>query len=360
MIIKTEYTEGYKMVRFGDILEELANINPLKPPKSEVQSPAERLRCFYNSNERHKYHEIAEYIYSCPEDIEYIVYALNEIRKINDYSDLEPMIFKILDHIQLEQIRLEYSETELLKQAMMSVAKMEISLGERTGSIQMEVKKIMNMSKQLSRESTASQERLANFEEDLGSFDGQVQSIEEQFKDVKEKLNNFNMESITVLGIFSGIVMAFFGGMSFFNGVLNNIHQVSKYRITLITLIIGFTIFNIMFLLIYSISKIVNKPIRSKCSTPNCSCDKKCNPINTLRKIYPVLFYIDLIFILMIIGVLALWFSNNSKEIIQFFNVLSKLKYLLAGLLFVVVIYKRKFLRANNKQKNIVEHNLSN
>lgn len=299
------------MIKFSDILKSLSDINPLNPADEAVEALIEDMETFYSDNQRHKYHEIAEYIYNNPQDIEYIVYNLTELSLSKKHPELEPRIFKIIDHIKLEQIRLSRLEIETHKQAMISVSEMEISIGEHTSNIKNEVKKVMCLSEKLSLEVSSSKERFDTLEVDFEDYKKQTSSIENQFDDVKSKLNNFNMESITVLGIFSGIVMAFFGGMSFFNGVLNNIHQVSKYRIIFITLLIGFTLFNIFFLLIYSISKIVGKPIKAECKTLDCSCENKCGRIKTLVKIYPILFYIDLFSILMMVILTILWYLKS-------------------------------------------------
>lgn len=64
-------------------------------------------------------------------------------------------------------------------------------------------------------------------------------------------------EYITILGIFAAIVLAFTGGMIFSSSVLEYMHSVSIYRILLITLVIGLILFNVIYALVWFISKII-------------------------------------------------------------------------------------------------------
>lgn len=75
--------------------------------------------------------------------------------------------------------------------------------------------------------------------------------------DVKEKVQNLQRDSITILGIFASIVLTFTGGMIFSSSVLENIGNASAYRVIIIALIIGLVIINAVISLIMYIGKIV-------------------------------------------------------------------------------------------------------
>ena len=47
------------------------------------------------------------------------------------------------------------------------------------------------------------------------------------FENQKIEIDKLNGNIVSVLGIFGAIIMAFFGGLSFLGGVLNNMHNVS-------------------------------------------------------------------------------------------------------------------------------------
>ncbi len=86
--------------------------------------------------------------------------------------------------------------------------------------------------------------------------------IEETKNNLKTEIKGIEKEYISILGIFSSVVLAFVGGMAFSSSVLENINKASIYRTILIALIIGFVFFNIIYLMIYFICKINNHSIK--------------------------------------------------------------------------------------------------
>lgn len=88
-------------------------------------------------------------------------------------------------------------------------------------------------------------------------------SSNEEVKKVKEKLNNSQKEYISILGIFSSVVLAFTGGIAFSTSVLNNIANSSVYRIIAVSLIIGLVLSNIIFCLFYYIGNMVDKKLNT-------------------------------------------------------------------------------------------------
>lgn len=111
---------------------------------------------------------------------------------------------------------------------------------------------------------------LNNFAEDL-----KIQSKENE-KEIDDKINNFSKdlkdsnkeierENITILGIFASIVLAFTGGLFFSNSVLENINSISIYRLLMIISIIGFVIYNLIWILLEFVRSINGKKISRNC-----------------------------------------------------------------------------------------------
>ena len=132
-----------------------------------------------------------------------------------------------------------------------------------------------------------------------------------------EKIENFNAQSITVLGIFAGIVMAFTGAFSLLGSAFSQINAVSFYRLLFLVLLVGFVLINSIFILIYMVGKLVNKSVASNCkySTPSpavssvnfrnrCECDpeqrRKCNPLKRFYRRYPFVSILDAVILCMI------------------------------------------------------------
>ena len=74
----------------------------------------------------------------------------------------------------------------------------------------------------------------------------------------RKELSSQQKEYVAILGIFAAVVLAFTGGIAFSTSVLDNIGSVSIYRITLLALIIGLILIDILFLSFRYIDKIVN------------------------------------------------------------------------------------------------------
>lgn len=77
-----------------------------------------------------------------------------------------------------------------------------------------------------------------------------------ELKKIGEKAESMQKEYITILGIFSSIVVTFVAGMVFSTSVLSNIDKVSIYRLVFVMLLIALMLFNLLGLLLEFIEKI--------------------------------------------------------------------------------------------------------
>ena len=78
----------------------------------------------------------------------------------------------------------------------------------------------------------------------------------EEIKSLSEKAANMQKDYITILGIFSSIVITFVAGMVFSSSVLENIDKVSIYRLTFVIILIALLLFNLLNLLLDFIAKV--------------------------------------------------------------------------------------------------------
>ena len=98
----------------------------------------------------------------------------------------------------------------------------------------------------------------------LTKMQQKIEEFENNEDELRKEQNDMQKEYITILGIFASIVLAFTGGMTFSTSVLNNIDKSSIYRLVLITLIIGFVFFNLIWLLLDFIRGINGKIVYKK------------------------------------------------------------------------------------------------
>ena len=93
----------------------------------------------------------------------------------------------------------------------------------------------------------------------------QIENIQEILSngitDTKQNLINdikgIEKEYIAILGIFASIVLTFVGGITFSSSVLQHMHLSSVYRISMVILLIGLVLINVIYALFNFISKII-------------------------------------------------------------------------------------------------------
>ncbi len=179
-------------------------------------------------------------IYLCDKD-----YSINVIKKVG----------KLADHIQLESVRL--SRIENIK-----------FIGE-----------------QIKSKNVVEQEKL---KENV-----------KKAKELKTDLKNINTQLVSVLGIFTGIVISIFGGMSFFSSVFNNINDVGKYRLVFITTLVGFTLFNLIAFMFSALFSLTGKSF---------SLFPKSSRFYSSKKLHSIIYITtNIIFITIMIAVFISW-----------------------------------------------------
>ena len=75
-------------------------------------------------------------------------------------------------------------------------------------------------------------------------------------KRLDERVNGFHEQSITILGIFSAVVVGFMSGLSMFTSGFNKLTEVSLYIVSFYSVLVGIILFDILFMLIFFIAKI--------------------------------------------------------------------------------------------------------
>lgn len=269
-------------------MEQILNILKSDPCDINLEELKQRVEEFYRNNGRHSYSKISAFIYNCEKgDIEYITENLNNLYQIMTRAQSEYVsnVSKLVDHIELEDQR----ESHIQEIYMDSI--------QKKMSIQRKITK-------------------AEFERQKYDLDKKLKdnkdNLEIEYRSQRQKIEGLNNNIVSVLGIFGAIIMAFFGGLSFLGGVLDNMHNVSAYRLSFIGALYLIGLFNIIFLLFYCISKIIEKPIHSnQASIKNCKkCTKNHNPKCILEK-YSLVAYFNLIGIALLGNIFILYLIDK-------------------------------------------------
>ena len=134
-------------------------------------------------------------------------------------SDNKDKFIKLYDHTTLEILRINYN------------------------------KRINNQLISLDKKIDEKSENLSRVAEDISSKLGKNEKRQDELQ------RNY----ISILGIFSSIVLAFTAGTTFSNSVLQNINSVSVFRLIIISLIIAFFTYNIIWVLIDFLRDVCDK-----------------------------------------------------------------------------------------------------
>lgn len=269
-----------------DILSELNSIDNAND--EEVEKIICKFKEFYDTESRHLYSEVSAFLYSIKEDdLEYTYQNIDKVKScFKEYdkennSNYSNQILKLEDHIRLEIARFEY-----LKRVQ----------AESTENIKAESLKL--------------EEKIKESEKKLNELDKNIKKSKYKYDTLKKSIDNLNSQIISVIGIFSAIVITFFGGINFLESVMNSIGKVSKYRFVFAVFLTGFVMFNTIFMLINFIAKLTDKNIRTECKYQNeevnCRQCKKWILICVKTK-HPTVFWVNILFILGMIGITILY-----------------------------------------------------
>ena len=100
------------------------------------------------------------------------------------------------------------------------------------------------------------------FEESIDSAKEEISKyVEDEIKKQESKVANITTQVITILSIFTAIVITFFGGISFANSSLSFLSKVSLNQLLIIVGIEGAVLFNLAYLLFAFICKIIGKDL---------------------------------------------------------------------------------------------------
>lgn len=94
---------------------------------------------------------------------------------------------------------------------------------------------------------------------------GQIESLNNDAVHLKQEYQGFQDKSITVFSIFSAVIITFSGGFGLASGVLSEMQCASPNRLVFITSLLGIILFNVVFGMLYIVSKLVGKDIGMRC-----------------------------------------------------------------------------------------------
>lgn len=156
---------------------------------------------------------------------------------------------------------------------------------------------------------------------------GEAKRTLDELKSLKEDIEDSRKESsaqtITVLSIFTGIAMAFFGGFSLLGSAFDSLRY-GVPAVAIVSLIVGFILFNTIFVFLYVASKISGNPI-SGCGNRDCvscevnsSCKEKDCCISRIFKRYQLICVVDIVLVILLaISTIIFFVTGGVKTAIE-------------------------------------------
>ena len=237
--------EEQQREEFRNILRALASNQISLKKKSEFSKMCRRLEALYQarsdeSSFRHFYSDIFSVLAQIkqgdiPGGIEVLGQNLSEIRKrykplnINssgEIIDISDNLKKLHDHVSLDIARFSYIDA--------------LNINTLGGEILADIQAAKT---------------------EIDRLRANVKETQVQQRDTARKLENQQEEYKAILGIYAAIVIAFSTGSGYLSGAIASIAQASLSRLASIVILCGLTLMNTLFLLMYFVGRLINKPL---------------------------------------------------------------------------------------------------
>ena len=150
------------------------------------------------------------------------------------------------------------------------------------------------------------------------TFEKHAEQFERISQQIDESKSSVISQTVTVLGIFTAIAMAFFGGFKLLEAGIT-VDSISIYRLCLILLLIGFSVYNIIVGLMFVIARICGKDIGVRCKVGDfcngCEYRRKWSIIlcQSIHK-YPFITVVEFLFIYLLYAVVILWLFTPGEK----------------------------------------------
>ncbi len=284
------------------IVEELSKIRFSDSDKIEPESFLIRIQLYYKQNQRHKYSEISKVVYEFKDDsIDILRINLTEIKKMayeNDSFAVSEKIDKLIDHADLAEYQRKLIEDVGKEQKVLIEGFQKVIIHTR--------RKLSDTKSELE---TAKKELKKTKDEIDESYD----KVNGEIGKLKDDTSGIYTQFVTILGIFTAIIIGVFGGMEILGNVLSNIEDVKVTKLLMFSSLMMGAVITIIYLLLNSIAGLTDKPIR------NCGCSKHIECRHSVFKKHPI-YIIGMMssLYLFIIGTIAHGFETKNLNGMSF------------------------------------------
>lgn len=239
----------------GLIIQSLCEMMKGKISESSKDEIIDTLIYAYENGFRHSYYKISNAIYQNINDddtpSERLEFLANNIQKIKDDAiarnpDKEIIykgINKFYDHVMLEITRINDHALSMQR------------LDNRIEEFSEEAERSIEQNR------TRTWQRISRHSDRLYQLlTAKTDSVMGEIEKLKDSIFS---QLVAILGIFAAIIIVFFGGASVFAKVLEKIGEINWIEASPVLTITGFVMFNMVFMFLFVISRMIDKPIHA-------------------------------------------------------------------------------------------------
>lgn len=136
-------------------------------------------------------------------------------------------------------------------------------------------------------------------------FSASLENLQNKMDKEESKLSSYKLDVVAVISLFSGVIIAFFGGLNYISAAISSVALSNVWKLALICVIAGFVIFNTLVSMLYLVSRIMGRSIWTFCRKAKISgsceqCEKNCGAFRLVARRMPLVFWIN--FVLIAVG----------------------------------------------------------
>lgn len=254
-----------KATKLLNLLQELSGTEV--DIKKEHMRMADTLADVYREEDgytyRHQYSEISRFLYDneiSADACNAICEGLYELSQYVNDKGIKRAIEKLIDHITLESLRLGQNQKTnenaeqlktLLDRAEYVMTQIECFVSQQ--------KDVVDKQNELEKVLVQIRDETQKISQENQSLSMELEEKKEDIKKLEEDVKRHNIQSVSVLSIFAGIVFAFTGGLSILGNVFSNIAQITVNRASFFLaciVLVGLILFDVIHLFLYFVDRL--------------------------------------------------------------------------------------------------------
>ncbi len=140
-------------------------------------------------------------------------------------------------------------------------------------------------------------------------IDLEVKEFREETNSLKGKVEDSYSQFVSILGIFSAVVLVFFGGMTAFGELFANMHSIGRFKLIFTAAFVGLIIFNMVFMFLYVLAKLLNREIAASTTAEAAGKYALTRWIKRIWGRYPYLLLFNSVMFMVMLISFAAWYG---------------------------------------------------